>query len=107
MIPIEYDENMDLHDLMVVLSEELFGAGWMQDLEYRLWVEVAGHHYRFDNREYLLDNEAIIWLKKLSDAEGGWLAYTVDSSPEPELLPMEQWLPMYRAWLIKKGKINE
>jgi|APSaa5957512622_1039677.scaffolds.fasta_scaffold36498_6 hypothetical protein len=104
MIPIEYDETLDLYDLMVVLSEELFGAGWMQDLEYRLWVEVAGDPYRFDNRDHLLDQASIDWLKKLSDTEGGWMSYTGDSSPEPALISMETWLPMYKAWLQKKGR---
>lgn len=83
-----------LYEMMRRLSQEVYFAGWLQDLEYRLWSELEGGSHRewgFD-----LDEDRIHKLRELSRLCGGWISYPRDRGAE--WVPIERWTALFQAW---------
>ena len=79
-----------LKKLMSAISEERWCAGWMYDLEYRLWEAVTGE------RTGVCSLEEIEQLKYLSEKCGGWIVWDEQSKGE-KFVPVQEWLRLYEA----------
>jgi hypothetical protein len=93
------DRHMNWQTLareMSQISERAFCAGWMDELEYRLWAAVLG-----GPREYgqiILTVPQINRLRDLSDRLGGWVRYNDESGLE-EFVEHERWRGLYEEWI--------
>lgn len=84
-----------LHEMMRHISEEIYHAGWLDDLEFRLWRDSefgTSHEGPFE-----IDDDQAGKLRELSRLCGGWIAWS-DSLGGPEWIPLERWLPLYQRW---------
>lgn len=76
--------------LMSDISEELYCASWLIDIEYDLWAMIKGH-----DRAYGLGTvpESMIHaLAELSRLIGGWIIWRNDHE---EYIPMSEWEELY------------
>ncbi len=81
------------------VSEEAFYAGWMDELEFRLWEAVLGGPQKYG--QIVLSEERLKRLRKMSDALGGWVWYNNDVGLE-EFVTLERWLILYDEWLQRR-----
>ena len=87
-------EAKELHDLMSDISEDCWCAGWMDDLEYRLWKMCVG-----GSREYGQDrvSEAQIQLlRELSKRCGGWIIF--HDITEETFVSLREWEELYNEY---------
>jgi len=71
------------------LSEEAYGAGWMDGLEFALWQIVVG-----DRRDYgrlAVPDEHVSILRSLSVAAGGWIVF--DDERDETWVSAADWGP--------------
>jgi len=70
---------------MSEISEDLYCAGWLYDLEFELWEVLqsgSGKWHGIDISAELSD------VRALSDALGGWHDYD-------RFIPLDEWLTIY------------
>jgi len=81
---------------MSIVSEDVWCAGWLVDLEHILWsvIHEENHYMR-----HYIDQKTRDELLELSKKCGGWIRW--DGKKKTEVfVPMEKWLKIYRP---KKG----
>jgi hypothetical protein len=86
----------ELVTLMCDLSEEYWSAGWMQDLEVRLWEIVIGEAA---NRP-LIPDASLKKLDQLISLTGGWFSFEDEdkvnkNNNEAYFVLMAEWLKEY------------
>jgi hypothetical protein len=86
-----------LKKLMSAISEDYWCAGWMYDLEYRLWEAVTG------KGTGVCSLEEIEQLKYLSEKCGGWIIWDEQAKSE-RFIPMQEWLRLYEAKRLKASE---
>ena len=77
--------------LMFGLSEECWQAGWLSDLEYRLWEAsppTVGLGY--------ITGRQVALLHLLAEEAGGW--WTWADTEDPAFVPMAEWDRMFADW---------
>jgi hypothetical protein len=79
------------------ISEQAFCAGWMGDLEYRLWEAVLGGPRKYG--QIILTDLQINRLRDLSASLGGWVWFNDESELE-EFVEHERWRDLYETWRI-------
>ena len=83
----EEGARVGLLGLMTGLSEELWCAGWLVDLEFILWFASHGDAAATGSRAATPRQAEL--LRLLSDEAGGWWVYGKDG---PVFLQTEEWL---------------
>lgn len=79
--------------LMSALSEKMYAAGWMHDVEYELWGIVAGRRKSCGLVDIEPDeDEALSWLYERC---GGWITY--EAGKGPTFVPLAEWVARYEA----------
>ena len=98
---ITYAKNesaaQELRTAMSSISERYYCAGWLLCLEYTLWGMAQGTV----SREWGLGTvgEAeIAEIKQLSEAAGGWWAWS-DIVDAELFLPLAEWYNVYQAYV--------
>jgi hypothetical protein len=79
------------------ISEQAFCAGWMDELEYRLWEAVLGGPRKYG--QIILADLQISRLRDLSDRVGGWVRFNDESGLE-EFVEHERWRDLYETWRV-------
>lgn len=77
--------------MMFGLSEECWCAGWMHDLEYRLWdarPPVVGMG--------TITERQVALLHMLADEANGWWSW--QGEPDPVFVLMPEWLGRFTVW---------
>jgi probable addiction module antidote protein len=87
-----------LHEMMRSVSQEVYFAGWLQDLEYLLWQVIEGKLQR-DNY-FDIDEDRADKLRQLSRLCGGWIICSKHLGTQ--WVPIEQWTILYQEWLKSK-----
>jgi hypothetical protein len=82
------------------LSEELWCAGWMRDLEFMLWSVVEGA-----DASLTLTRDEVAKLKSLSNACKGWIVFRRDSGET--FVSMPEWMHLFAAWLSEKDSTDK
>ncbi len=96
-MPIFIDETSNpssailLVQLMSDISEEGYAAGWLVDLEYRLWAIVRGGPADFGMAD--MTHEKVEALRRLAEAAGGWFYFDLDQGEV--FVSAETWAKMY------------
>jgi hypothetical protein len=88
----------ELAEYMSELSERAYYAGWMVDLEFRLWQAVVDGPRKYGR--LLITDEHIGELRRLSEAARGWIVF--DDKHGEIFLPMKQWKDRFETW--KRGQ---
>ena len=81
------------------VSEQAFCAGWMDQLEYRLWEIVHG-----GSREYgqiTVSDDQIVRLRSLSRMLRGWVWFNNDFKVE-EFVDLARWKVSYKEWAHRR-----
>lgn len=76
-----------LAEFMSDLSEQAYGAGWMNGLERALWEAVVGGSRNY-GRLVLIDAH-VARLRELSERCGGWIVF--DAASEETWLSLPEW----------------
>lgn len=84
---------------MSEISEQAFCAGWMDELEYRLWEVVHGGQRRYG--QIVLTDDQIARLRDLADSLRGWVRFN-DVSGVEEFVERERWQKLYADWTHEK-----
>jgi hypothetical protein len=95
------DEGLDWRTLareMSEISEQAFCAGWMDELEYRLW-EIVHEGPRKYGQIALTDGQ-VTRLRDLSNELRGWVRFNDESEVE-EFVESERWQNLYEEWLTR------
>jgi hypothetical protein len=79
---------MALAQYMSELSENAYCAGWMDRLEFDLWMAIVSGPFRYGRLE--LTSAHIQRLSELSQGCGGWIAF--EGEREETFVPMDEWL---------------
>jgi len=96
-----FDAEKKLKWFMSELSERYYFAGWMIDLEFRLWEQLvdpeAGLHN--DLHPERLEQWEIDKLRELSEKAGGWCSWGKNGKGV-ELIPLKEWELRYdgKGW---------
>ena len=77
------------------ISEQAFCAGWMDELEYRLWEIVHGGPRKYG--QIVLTDGQVARLRGLSDSLHGWVRFN-DESQSEEFVEREHWQKLYGEW---------
>ena len=93
-------EQKQLADYISGLSEQSYGAGWMEGVEYVLWTAMIEGPRRFGVLEVTIDHVAK--LRQLSDACGGWVRF--DNETGETFVPLAEWLCAYQS---KGGRLPD
>lgn len=96
-------KDPDWHTLareMSDISEQAFFAGWMDDLEYRLWGILHGKARKLG--EIILTDGQVDRLQALSDRVGGWVWFD-DGVGVEEFIERERWQGLYDAWVRRRA----
>jgi hypothetical protein len=80
--------QMALAQYMSELSENAYCAGWMDRLEFDLWMAIVSGLFRYGRLE--LTSAHIQRLSELSQGCGGWIAF--EGEREETFVPMDEWL---------------
>lgn len=89
----------NLLQYMSKISEEHWSAGWLIDLENKLWAEVHGKpqggwdHEKGYGKNFILSELERENLTRLSILAGGW-GHFPDDANEPQFIEAEAWLRM-------------
>ena len=81
-----------LKSIMSRISEDAYCAGWLIDLEYRLWAALHDEPGAFPLNGQ--EREALRWL---SQACGGWI-YLDDGLKDEVWISRKAWAKRYAAW---------
>lgn len=84
------------------LSEELWCAGWMRDLEFMLWSVVEGEDAC---ASLTLTRDQVAKLKSLSNACKGWIVFRRDT--KETLVSMPEWMHLFAAWLSENDPTDK
>ena len=80
-----------LADTMSSISEAVWCAGWMHDLEFDLWASIQGDKKGY--RRAVLNDSDLAKLKWLSNACGGWIVFHETSGCA--FVPLSEWTRMF------------
>lgn len=101
------ESREQLDEFMHDLSEEYWSAGWVENLEMRLWAII---HNEEPNRPNITEEE-LATLSTLSALAGGWFSFEDDvkareNNDDAYFIPMDEWLKEYarRKKHVKKTK---
>ena len=83
-----------LLDLMRYYSEENWLASWAAGLEVNLWCCAIGRSRRIRWQE-------AEGLRALAEQAGGWWEW--GAAPQPEFVPMQEWLSSFATWERSRG----
>ena len=89
-----------LADYMSSISESAWCAGWMHDLEFRLWTALLGGSSKSYGRVVLSDVE-VARLRSLSQGCGGWIYF--DEITEETFAPAQEWVVRFERWQATQG----
>jgi hypothetical protein len=78
------------------LSEELWCAGWMRDLEFMLW-SVVQEEEAYASLTLTLTRDQVAKLKSLSNACEGWIVFRRDTGET--FVSKPEWMNLFAAWL--------
>lgn len=84
----------ELATLMSEISEQMWRAGWMKDVEHELWAAVTsqvGRGGRLIPTQAQLDQ-----LARLSKDIGGWIVF--DDEREETFVPIAEWVTRHAKW---------
>jgi len=107
-MPVSLHDVRRLADFMSHLSERYWSAGWMTDLEVRLWDALQNNGKIFEGLS--LEPHEHRELAALSKACGGWIYFEGSDEASAEVLArepggrgemfvtFEEWLPMFQRW---------
>ncbi|SRR6266481_3207189 len=84
------------------LSEELWCAGWMRDLEFMLWSVVEG---KDAYASLTLTRDEVANLRLLSNACKGWIVFRRDT--EETFVSMPEWIHLFAAWLSENDPTDK
>ena len=87
-----------LRSIMSQISEDTYCAGWLIDLEYRLWAALHDEPGAFPLNEQ--EREALRWL---SQACGGWI-YWDDGLKNEAWIAHKAWAERYADWRASHPK---
>ena len=76
-----------LADLMSLISERCYGAGWMTDTEYILWDAIISGPRDFGHDK--ITKEEIDELRSLSNQTRTWIVF--DDEQEEITIPLNKW----------------
>lgn len=97
------EKERSLAEYMSDLSEEAYGAVWMDGLEYALWYVVINGPR--DYGRLSITSEHIVILKELSCHVGGWIYF--DDDLEETFINIDDWLAKYsKDRQFYESKIN-
>jgi hypothetical protein len=92
-----------LIDLMSLLSEEHYCAGWLIDLEHELWEFVAApdlHDHEWGMGTVTAQNTAD--MKRLSSEIAGWVCWEENGlHSHVRFIPMEDWITRHAEWKLR------
>jgi len=97
------DESLDWRALareMSEISEQAFCAGWMDELEYRLWEIVQGGPRKYG--QVVLSDAQVTHLRDLSNKLRGWVWFSDESEIE-EFIGSERWQSLYEGWVNQRS----
>jgi hypothetical protein len=80
-------DQLQLEELMSSISEAGYSAGWMEGLEYELWVILNSTKRNYGR--HIVTEEQFQQLKYLSDKCGCWIVF--DDEKEETALDLESW----------------
>lgn len=81
---------------MSEISEQAFCAGWMDELEYRLWEIVIGGPRKYG--QIVLTDKQVARLRDLADKLHGWVWFNDESEVE-EFVERDRWQNLYAQWV--------
>jgi len=84
-----------LAKIMSEISEDAYCAGWLVDLEYKLWQVLVDGRGEFGFAA--VSEEEIEELRVLSELCGGWIVWDKDRGGR-RFVPLDQWLAIFAAW---------
>jgi hypothetical protein len=84
------------------LSQALWCAGWMQDLEFMLWSVVEGENAY---ASLTLTRDQVAKLKSLSNACKGWIVFRRDTNET--FVSMPEWIYLFAAWLSENHSTDK
>lgn len=85
-------EEEALRDVMANLSQDMYSAGWHDELEFRLWARMAKEPV--DERSY--DPADFLKLSLLSARVEGWVEWSDELGCL--FITLDEWQPKYAAW---------
>lgn len=85
----------ELYNIMHQLSENTYSAGWLNELEFRLWDLVVDKTPFGRMGEYEAKHTSAM-LCELAKAAGGWWMWSKENT-EVVFVPLKQWLEIYFA----------
>lgn len=80
----------ELLRLMTQISQRIWCASWIRDLEYVLWWDI----HRLELR--LVTGEEALILRMLAITHKGWWTWTDKGA---QFVPLEEWTAMYNIWV--------
>ena len=86
---------------MSEISELAFCAGWMDELEYRLWEIVQGGPRNYG--QITLTDDLLHRLRHLFESLQGWVWFNDELEVE-EFIEKGRWLNVYERWLHKRPR---
>ena len=103
------DSAIKLKQLMSDMSEDIWAAGWLVDLEFILWdVMTTGKHeseflsttYANEKYGWSIPFEQIENLKQLSTLANGWWMWD-DVEHHTKFVSLEKWKTIVNAQILK------
>jgi hypothetical protein len=95
------DDWQALARQMSEISEQAFHAGWMGELEYRLWEIVNGGHRKYG--QMILTDQEVARLRDLAAATRGWVRFNDETQVE-EFVGRDDWKRIYDEWALRKSR---
>ena len=87
--------------MMSEISEQAFHAGWMDELEYRLWEIVNGGHRKYG--QTVLTDQQVARLRDLANEVRGWVRFNDETELE-EFVGRERWQQLYDEWALMRSR---
>ncbi len=85
--------------LMSDLSEDLWCAGWLHDLEHDLWGALQG------TSSTRLSPPELEQLRYLSDKCGGWIVWD-DRGTGRRWVPLAEWRAQHEVWVGRQSSLD-
>ena len=86
---------------MSEISEQGFHAGWMAELEYRLWEIMHGGPRKYG--QVVLTDRQLARLRDLAEEVRGWVRFNDETEVE-EFVEREHWQRLYVEWTLTKAR---
>ena len=88
---------MALPELMSNISEDCWCAGWLNGLEYDLWVVAKHGPSSYPYGQDVISPEQVEQLRRLSEDCGGWFVFNDDVWYGRRFVPLAEWEALFQA----------